>query len=171
MDRKQKLRMYLPFSLTFVVVFLDQLTKIVIDSYLEVGERIVVFGDFLWLWHVRNKGMAFSLGNTLPSEIKSTLFLLLPVAVLLLLLIYYFRSKDISNLQRWCFAAILGGGLGNLLDRFLRPSGVIDFVSVKFYGLLGLERYPTFNLADSSVVVAGIMMIISYLTTRQGSTE
>ena len=57
---------------------------------------------------------------------------------------------------------IVGGGIGNLIDRFFRPEGVVDFIDVKFYGLFGMERWPTFNVADSAVVVCGILLIISF---------
>ena len=48
------------------------------------------------------------------------------------------------------------------MDRLFRVRGVVDFIDVKFYGLLGFDRWPTFNLADSTVVVAGILLIVSY---------
>ena len=60
---------------------------------------------------------------------------------------------------------IAGGGFGNLIDRFFRAEGVVDFIDVKFYGLFGMERWPTFNVADSAVVVCGILLIISFIVT------
>ena len=60
---------------------------------------------------------------------------------------------------------IVGGGLGNIIDRIFRPDGVIDFIDVKFFGIFGLNRWPTFNVADASVVVCGILMIISFCIT------
>ena len=77
----------------------------------------------------------------------------------------YFRNKDFNQLQRWAIMGIVGGGLGNIIDRIFRPAGVVDFIDVKFYGLFGLERWPTFNVADSAVVVCGIMLIISFIVT------
>jgi signal peptidase II len=74
---------------------------------------------------------------------------------------YYFYSEEFNTLQRWAIAGILGGGLGNITDRIIRPDGVVDFISVKFYGFLGLERWPTFNIADSSVVICCILFLIS----------
>jgi signal peptidase II len=152
-----------PFSLTLLILVLDQASKAAIATTLRIGERVEVLGSFLWLWHVRNKGIAFSMGSGLPAQIRAVLFTLLPLAVLAILLVYYFRARDITGMQRWCFAAILGGGLGNLADRLIRTDGVVDFISVKFYGLLGMERYPTFNVADSSVVIAVVIMIVSLL--------
>ena len=168
MNAIQIKRRILPFSLTAAIILIDQISKALIDSTLKIGEKMQVIGDFFWLWHIRNRGMAFSLGSGLPEGVREILFLALPIAVLLLLLIYYFRSQEIRGIQRWCFGAILGGGLGNLFDRFFRPEGVIDFISINFYGLLGLERYPTFNVADSTVVIAGIIMVISYISGQKG---
>jgi len=159
---------FLPFSLTAVIIVIDQLAKVLIKSSLRIGEKIEIIDEFFWFWHVRNKGMAFSLGSGLPEGIRDILFLALPVAVMLFLLVFYFKSHQITGVQRWCFAAILGGGIGNLIDRFFRPEGVVDFISFKFYGILGFERYPTFNVADSTVVIAGIIMVLSYISGQKG---
>ena len=60
---------------------------------------------------------------------------------------------------------IIGGGIGNIIDRFFRAEGVVDFIDVKFFGIFGLERWPTFNVADAAVVVCGIILIVSFLIT------
>ena len=82
-----------------------------------------------------------------------------------MVVVIYFRNNEWNKLQRWAIMGIVGGGLGNLIDRFFRAEGVVDFIDVKFYGLFGLERWPTFNVADSAVVVCGILLIISFLIT------
>ena len=168
MNQTANFRKFLPFSLTALIIAVDQFTKVLIQNSFRMGEKIKIIDDFFWFWHVRNKGMAFSIGSGLPEGIRDILFLALPVAVLLFLLAFYFKSQQISGVQRWCFAAILGGGIGNLIDRFFRPEGVIDFISFKFYGILGFERYPTFNVADSTVVIAGIIMVLSYISGQKG---
>ncbi len=168
MNQTANFRKFLPFSLTALIIAVDQFTKVLIQNSFRMGEKIKIIDDFFWFWHVRNKGMAFSIGSGLPEGIRDILFLALPVAVLLFLLVFYFKSQQITGVQRWCFAAILGGGIGNLIDRFFRPEGVIDFISFKFYGILGFERYPTFNVADSTVVIAGIIMVLSYISGQKG---
>jgi len=153
------------------IVLLDQATKLVVERTMRVGKIIEVWGDFLWLWHVRNTAMAFSLGAELPPGLRTVLFAVLPVAVLAGIVVFYLRSKTLTAFQRCCFAAILGGGAGNLIDRFFRVGGVVDFVSVRFYGFFGLERWPTFNVADSSVVVAGLALLVSFLREGSGSKK
>jgi len=123
----------------------------------------------LQIWHVRNKVIAFSLGKDIPDAIKPILFIVLPLLVLGLLVWYYLSSNDFTRLQRWAVAGILGGGIGNIIDRIFRRDGVVDFISVKFYGLFGFERWPTFNLADSSVVVCCILLLISIIISGKNN--
>jgi signal peptidase II len=164
---KNKLR---PFLLTSLIIAADQLTKGFIVKNWPLrspngGEFIKdIFGnDLLWIIHVRNKAIAFSLGNNLPAGLKPTVFIVLPLLVLAFLCWYYFKSGEFTPLQRWAFAGILGGGAGNIIDRIFRPEGVVDFISVKLYGFLGMDRWPTFNIADSSVVVCGIILFLSMI--------
>ena len=91
------------------------------------------------------------------------MFSLIPLAVIIVVLVVYFRSDDFTSFQRWTIMGIIGGGLGNLFDRFFRSEGVVDFIDVKFYGFFGLERWPTFNIADAAVLICGIALIISFI--------
>jgi signal peptidase II len=154
----------LPFSLTGLILLLDQGVKnFIVKNWPLEGSFIkdVFNNDVLYIFHVRNKAIAFSLGHNLPDNLRPLLFVVVPVIVLGFLVWYYFSSQDFSPLQRWAFAGIIGGGLGNIVDRIFRPDGVVDFISVKFYGIFGMERWPTFNIADSSVVVCCILFFIS----------
>jgi len=158
----------LPFVLTAFAVALDQISKAIIVHWPQNSLIKDVFGnEFLEIIHVRNTAIAFSLGHNLPDGLKPVLFIVLPLGVLAFLVVYYFRSNEFTPLQRWSLAGILGGGLGNLIDRIWRPDGVVDFISVKFYGFLGFSRWPTFNFADSFVVVFGILLLITVFMPNQ----
>jgi signal peptidase II len=164
----------LPFLLTGLVIAADQLTKAFIVKNWPLrspnsGEFIkdVFNNDLLWIIHVRNKAIAFSLGNNLPAGLRPALFIILPILVLAFLCWYYYKSKELTPLQRWAFAGIIGGGVGNIIDRIFRPDGVVDFISVKLYGLLGMDRWPTFNIADSSVVICGILLFLSIILSSR----
>jgi len=153
-----------PFSLTAGIIFLDQITKMLVVRFIGLNTMgFSFFGDFLRIIHRRNPAVAFSLGSGFPDSVRLVLFTILPVIVLIGLTVFYFRTKEINRLQRWAMAAVLGGGIGNIIDRIFRPDGVVDFIDVKFYGIFGWERWPTFNVADSSVVVAGIILIIAFI--------
>jgi signal peptidase II len=158
----------LPFLLTAFIILLDQGVKqIIVKNWPQSGTLIndVFNNGLLYIFHVRNKAIAFSLGNNLPDFIRPFIFIVLPVIVLAFLLWYYLKSSDFTLIQRWAVAGILGGGIGNMIDRIFRPDGVVDFVSVKFYGLLGLERWPTFNIADASVVICCLILLVTMIIT------
>jgi signal peptidase II len=168
-DKKALTEKLIPFSLAVVVIAIDQAIKSFIAANWPIGTIIKKFfldenGDgILEIWHVRNKAIAFSLGRDLPEMLRPILFVVVPFAVLIFLVWYYMTSSEFTKLQRWAVAGIVGGGLGNLTDRILRPDGVVDFISVRLYGFLGFEWWPTFNVADSSVVVCVLLWLFSML--------
>jgi len=131
----------------------DQVSKALVVANLRVGESVEVVGDLVRLWHVRNSGAAFSL-------FPGAIWLFIPVTILaLVMVVYFFRSfRDRGPVVHVILGMILAGTLGNFTDR-LRLGYVVDFVSVGF----GETRFPTFNVADSAVVV-GIGLLVLYLT-------
>ena len=156
----------LPFILTGLVILADQITKAIIVALIPiytVGAN--VFGDLLRIVHVANTGVAFSLGDSMPLAIRRILFAIIPLIVIVLVIVVYFRNDEFNSVQRWSICGIIGGGIGNIIDRFFRAEGVVDFIDVKFFGIFGLERWPTFNVADAAVVVCGIILIVSFLIT------
>lgn len=163
---KQKI---IPLSLSAAVIFLDQLTKFLVVKHIP---RLTVFSDdavieligkYVRLIHVRNNAIAFSMGSSLPHTARGILFAILPLLVIAAVYVIYFRNAEFSRLQRWAICGILGGGIGNLIDRFFRPDGVVDFIDCYFFGILGMERWPTFNIADSAVVICGIIFIATFI--------
>ena len=156
----------LPITLAVVVIVLDQITKMLVVRHIPlytIGTQF--FGDFLRIIHVANTGVAFSVGASWSETARRFLFSLIPLIVIGIVIAIYFRNNTWTKLQRWAIMGIVGGGLGNLIDRFFRAEGVVDFIDVKFYGLFGLERWPTFNVADSAVVICGLMLVISFIVT------
>lgn len=168
----------LPLSLTGFIMLLDQITKAIIVKKWPIPEgstnvfiKDVFNNGFLWMIHVRNKAVAFSLGESLPEMIKPIAFIVFPILVLGFLLWYYFKSDEFVGVQKWAVAGIIGGGISNLIDRIVRPDGVVDFISVRFYGLFGMERWPTFNVADSSIVVCCILLFVTIFASSGKEKE
>jgi len=154
----------LPLVLSAGIILADQVSKAIIIASIPQGSSVSVIGDFFRLIHVQNPAIAFSIGHGIEAGTRRTLFMLLPLAVIALLFLYYLFTRDpLTRFQKWCFGALVGGGLGNYVDRIFRPQGVVDFLDFRFYGIFGMERWPTFNLADATVVVAGILLFISFL--------
>jgi len=163
----------LPFSLTAFIIIVDQILKaIVVKVKPEEGLIKDVFNNgFLWFYHVRNKAIAFSLGHNLPEAFQPVMFIVVPILVLGFLIWYYFKSDEFTLVQRWAAAGIIGGGIGNIIDRIFRPDGVVDFISVNIYGLFKMQRWPTFNIADSSVVVCCILLLVTmFIPTKKKET-
>lgn len=164
MNIESKKDKFLPLILTVAIIILDQLTKILVVKNIEPYTIGASFGgDLFRIIHVYNTGIAFSLGHSLSQNLRSIFFAAMPLIVLIIVMVIYFRNDDFTKLQRWAIAGIVGGGIGNIIDRFFRSEGVVDFIDVKFFGIFGLERWPTFNIADSAVVVCGILLIISFI--------
>lgn len=135
----------------------DQATKALVVANVELGERIPVVGEFLQIWHVRNTGAAFSL-------LPGATWLFIPVTVFAIGMVAWFHLSFQAR-GPWIhvvLGAILGGTLGNLTDR-LRFGWVVDWISVG----VGDLRWPTFNVADPSVVI-GIGLLVAYLTFVEG---
>ncbi len=159
----------LPLILTVTVIIIDQITKSLIVKYIPLttlfsSEGIIrVAGDYIRIIHVRNKAIAFSLGSSFSLNARRILFAFAPLIVIAIIFAIYFRNNEFTRLQRWSICGILGGGIGNLIDRFLRPDGVVDFIDCYFFGILGMERWPTFNVADAVVVVCGILFVLAFI--------
>ena len=131
----------------------DQLTKAWVVANVARGARHDVIGDLAQLWHVRNDGAAFSI-------LPGATWLFVPVTLVAIGMVVYFHRafRDRTPWIHLILGAILAGSLGNLTDR-LRLGYVIDFVSLG----IGDARFPTFNVADSAVVL-GIGALVAYLT-------
>lgn len=164
------MKRFKPFILTLILVVVDQISKALVIKYIPVNSiGASLFGDFLIICHVRNTGAAFSLGAGSSTFLRILVFIILP-AVLMGFLCYLVASKKqlLTEVQRWFVAGIAGGGIGTLIDRIFRfNEGVVDFISVKFYGIFGLERWPTFNISDSCVVVFVILFALSVIFTKE----
>jgi signal peptidase II len=131
----------------------DQVTKLLVVVNVPIGARYDVIGDLAQLWHVRNTGAAFSI-------LPGATWLFVPVTVLAVGMVVYFH-RALRERGPWIqviLGAVLAGALGNLTDR-VRFGYVVDFVSLG----IGETRFPTFNVADSAVVL-GIGALVAYLT-------
>ena len=101
--------------------------------------------------------------------------ILIPIVVIAIIVRICLKSDDLTILQRWCVCGIIGGGVGNIIDRIFRfETGVVDFIDMPWFGLhqfdntpvlkfLSMDRWPTFNVGDAFVVVCGVTLIISFI--------
>lgn len=157
----------LPLSLTALVVIADQLSKAWIVSTIPEGTVAYrLLGDFLWICHVRNDAVAFSMGAGLPEAVKAAAFIVIPLVLMALVVASIFTDRiigKVTSFQRWCLAGIAGGGIGNLIDRVFRSFRVVDWISTDNYGWFGMERFPTYNIADAAIVISVVLLVASIL--------
>ena len=170
--------------ITLTVVILDQITKLFIKGFsipflnIDVkgmfqGERIEVLGDFFRITYIENPGMAFGIDPGINFKFWISLFSLIASVGLL---IYLYMVRKESKSLRIALAFILGGAIGNLIDRMfygvifdyapLFYGRVVDFLDIDFFDftLFGrsYDRWPIFNIADSAVTIGVFILLIFY---------
>ncbi|MBO4864751.1 MAG: signal peptidase II [Eubacterium sp.] len=138
---------------TILLVAIDQLTKLYIVQNFELGEERQFIGDYLVITHIRNKGMAWSLLTG-----KTTLLLIVTCVICILLLFMYHNIifYERYNVIRYLIMFIMGGAIGNLIDR-VRLQYVVDFIYVK------VINFPVFNFADICVTVSVIILMFLFI--------
>ncbi len=140
------------------IVIADQATKVMIRRALELHDSIAVIPGFLDLTHVRNTGAAFGLLNAVDFAFKPTLMMLVAFSALIAIGAYAVKLGAHERVARTGLALILGGAVGNLLDR-IQHGYVLDFVDV-YYGDI---HFWAFNVADAAITVGAILVLFEVL--------
>ena len=132
----------------FSVIILDQITKALILGSFSLHEHAPVISGFFNLVHVRNRGMAFGLMNRANSVLVFYALTAATIIAVALLLFWFTKLQENDNRIITGFSLIIGGALGNLIDR-VRLGEVVDFLD--FY--IGSFHWPAFNVADASITI------------------
>ncbi len=140
----------------------DQISKNVVRERVEQNEQINVIGDNVILTNVENEGAFLGVGSELDRTTKNILLLALPAVMLLILTGMVFVRSNLSTRVAAGMSCIIGGGLGNMLDRFIYGS-VTDFLHLD----LELFRTGIFNLADVSVTLGMLIILATSLLNKK----
>jgi signal peptidase II len=145
------------YFISIVVILLDQATKILTKHTMALHDSKDVLGDFLRYTYIQNPGMAFgiSIGN-------KTLFTMFSIVASVVIFIYLLKTRGDQKYVKLALSFILGGAVGNLIDRVFYGS-VVDFVDVG----IGDLRWPVFNVADAAVTVGMIILIAIILFEKK----
>lgn len=137
------------YIISLILLFLDQVSKIIVLKYLNYGESIEIINNLFSLTLLKNTGGAFSI-------LSGNVFLLSVIGLVVLGgACFYIKKENItSKIESISISLILGGLVGNLIDRIFR-GGVIDFLDFRIFGY----SYPVFNLADIFLVVGVVLYI------------
>lgn len=143
-----------PLIVAITALLADVFTKELALDRLGLFRRVDFLGGFLRFDLTFNEGGVFGI-----MQGHKMFFLVVSIIVLALMTGYYFYEKNMNLMFRVAMALIIGGAVGNIIDRLIpgRP-GVVDFISV---GVDGFYRWPTFNIADSVIVVGAFVIIIA----------
>jgi signal peptidase II len=135
----------------------DQLTKVVAREHLQGQPTTSYLGDTFRLTFIENHGAFLGMGSSLPEGVRTAIFVVLVTAFLVALLVWALRTEDISRLAVWASALVVGGGIGNLIDRIVFNGGVTDFLNMG----IGPVRTGIFNVADVWIMVGVGLLLIS----------
>ena len=146
------------FVFLFVCVGCDQGTKYVAKHFLEGRQTLSYLGDFFRLSYTENRGAFLSLGAGLPENIRQAVFVVLVSIFLLGFLFFVIRNQGLNSWVVLSSALIIGGGLGNLIDRIINQGVVIDFMNIG----IGSIRTGIFNVADLAIMAGIFIFAVFY---------
>lgn len=133
--------------LSILFIFLDQVSKYLVINYLD--KEIMVIKNFFYLIYTKNEGAAFSILTG-----KRIFLILITLLVLGIIINYIIKNKSNKKIEVIAFSLVIGGSLGNLIDRVVRGF-VVDFISVKIFNY----NFPIFNIGDSFICI-GVFLLI-----------
>jgi signal peptidase II len=143
-----------------IIVALDQITKYIVETRIRLYEIIPVLPGFFNLTNVRNKGAAFSLLSSAPDGFRRVFFI--GVTLVAVVVISLVIRKTHERLQVFAFSLILGGAVGNVIDR-VRYGEVVDFIQWYYRS----HYWPSFNVADSAITVGVLLLAIDMLFGKE----
>ncbi len=137
--------------LSIIFLIVDQITKILVVNSLVPGENIEIIKNIFSIIYTNNTGAAFSI------LLGKRIFLIVVAVLIIGVLLYYIkRNKIEKKIDIIALSFVIGGSLGNLIDRIVRGY-VIDFISIK----LGNYNFPIFNVADILIVIGVFLLLLS----------
>jgi signal peptidase II len=139
----------------------DQITKAVVTHFITARTVISVIPHFFNLIYAENAGAAFSLFSASPAPWKTALLIAVRSVLLAVMIVLIWRSRRMRWAMGIGFSLIMGGALSNLID-CVRHGRVIDFLDVYYRSY----HWPTFNLADSAIVVGAGLVVVQMLMSE-----
>lgn len=150
------------YTIALAITFLDQISKQYVQRTFRLGEVIPVIPSFFNLTYVLNPGAAFGFLSGTSATFRNPFFIAVSLLAVVFIVYYRSRHRQMGLLPSLSLSLILGGALGNLVDR-LRLGMVVDFLD--FY--YGTYHWPAFNIADSAITVGVALMVWEILTERR----
>ena len=148
------------------VVILDQFSKWLVVKYVPLYDRIQLL-PFLDVTHIINRGAAFGIFRDLPEYVRLPLFGLVLIAAIVVIFFFLKKAGPGNKLLVFSLGLILGGAIGNSIDRF-RLRYVTDFIDFHWFGNPALH-WPPFNIADSAITIGVILILFDTFILKRGN--
>lgn len=142
------------FILSFIMLIIDQLSKIIVINNIEPSTGIKLINNFLYITFVKNEGAAFSI-----LQGGRIFFIVLSIFVLVIMIKYIFDDKNIRKIEVLSYSLLIAGIIGNLIDRIVYGY-VVDFIDIYLFGY----DFPVFNVADMCIVIGAVVLASTYMT-------
>jgi signal peptidase II len=151
------------------VIVVDAWTKLLVSTHIDLREAIPIIPNFLQLVHVRNTGAAFGIGANAQSQFVPMLLNVGAIGVFCIVVVYALRAAVTDRVLQTGLHLILGGAIGNLIDRF-RLGYVVDFVDV-YVNVGGRpHHWPAFNVADSAICIGIALLFLDMKRKPEAET-
>lgn len=157
-----KLKYFILFVLTPIVILIDQCTKNLITHHFELGQTQSLISDFFNLTYVRNTGAAFGMLRDAHPSFRVPFFMIVPMIALIVIGYVFYQLPAKDKKLSTAFSLVVGGAIGNLIDR-IHYGYVVDFLDFHWKYLY---HFPAFNVADSAICV-GVAILMVDLAFRQ----
>lgn len=161
-SRKHTIKRLGIIALVLLNIGCDQISKGMVRHHVTPMEYIEVIQDNLILTNVENTGAMLGFGQDFPPLVKLVLLQIIPTIVLFILLFRVLQKSNLNTGLALAFAFVIGGGIGNLIDRIAYGS-VTDFFQIK----LGVFKTGIFNMADVSVSLGVCFLIMMAITPKK----
>ncbi|MGH7767041.1 MAG: signal peptidase II [Candidatus Binatia bacterium] len=154
-------KLKLVLNLVVAIVLIDQATKLLVDRTMLLHDSIPVIDNFFSLTYIRNTGAAFGIFADSHELFRLTFLIAFSLAAIGFILVMLRRLPESEKALTGALAFILGGAVGNLIDRLVYGE-VIDFLDFYWSGY----HWPAFNVADSFITIGVLIMLFRLATTR-----
>ncbi|OCA89698.1 MULTISPECIES: signal peptidase II [unclassified Bacillus (in: firmicutes)] len=149
--------LYMYYLIALLIIMIDQFTKWLVVKYMTLGESIPIIENFLYITSHRNRGAAWGI---LQGQMW---FFYIVTTVVIIGIVFYIRKFSTDKLTGISLGLILGGAIGNFIDRIFRNE-VVDFVHTYIFSY----SFPVFNVADSALCIGvGLLVIAMFMEEKR----
>lgn len=147
----------------FIIIMLfltDYISKQYIKNRYKLNEKISVYKDYIYIFHIKNEGFAYGI----LKNFKKLIYIIMSLCMVFICLLFFKSLKEDSKIKKIAFSFALGGALGNFYDR-IKNKNITDFIYIKYKNL------PIFNLADIYLLLSLILILLESIINKDNKNK